>query len=59
MVEILNLDIKESKKEEFFQNLWIGFYDAIAIKERKNKKIMIENMPKKYWKYLPEKNRKK
>lgn len=38
VVEILNLDIKESKKEEFFQNLWIGFYDAIAIKERKNKK---------------------
>ncbi len=38
--------------------LWIGFYDAIAIKERKNKKLMIENMPKKYWKYLPEKNRK-
>ena len=37
VVEILNLDIKESKKEEFFQNLWIGFYDAIAIKERKNK----------------------
>lgn len=59
VVEILNLDIKESKKEEFFQNLWIGFYDAIAIKERKNKKLMIENMPKKYWKYLPEKNRKK
>lgn len=58
MVKILNLDIKESKKEEFFQNLWIGFYDAIAIKERKNKKLMIENMPKKYWKYLPEKNRK-
>lgn len=58
VVEILNLDIKESKKEEFFQNLWIGFYDAIAIKERKNKKLMIENMPKKYWKYLPEKNRK-
>lgn len=59
VVEILNLDIKESKKEEFFQNLWIGFYDAIAIKERKNKKRMIENMPKKYWKNLPEKNRKK
>lgn len=58
VVEILNIDIKESKKEEFFQNLWIGFYDAIAIKERKNKKLMIENMPKKYWKYLPEKNRK-
>ncbi len=57
VVEILNLDIEESDQEKFFQNLWIGFYDAISIKERKNKKLMISNMPKKYWKYLPEKNR--
>lgn len=59
VVEILNLDIEESDQEKFFQNLWIGFYDAISIKERKNKKLMISNMPKKYWKYLPEKNRRK
>ncbi|MDU2201957.1 MAG: TIGR03915 family putative DNA repair protein [Anaerococcus hydrogenalis] len=59
VVEILNLDIEESDQEKFFQNLWIGFYDAISIKERKNKKLMISNMPKKYWKYLPEKNRRR
>ena len=59
VVEVLNINIEESDKEKFFQNLWLGFYDAIAIKERKNKKLMIGNMPKKYWKYLPEKNRKK
>lgn len=59
VVEVLNINIEESDKEKFFQNLWLGFYDAIAIKERKNKKLMIGNMPKKYWKYLPEKNSKK
>lgn len=57
VVEILNLSIEESDQEKFFKDLWIGFYDAISIKERKNKKLMISNMPKKYWKYLPEKNR--
>ena len=46
VVEVLNLDIEESDQEKFFQNLWIGFYDAISIKERKNKKLMISNMPK-------------
>lgn len=59
VVEVLNLDIEESDQEKIFQNLWVGFYDAISIKERKNKKLMISNMPKKYWKYLPEKNRRR
>ena len=57
VVDIVNLDIKDSDEEEFFKSLWLGFYDAIAIKERENKKLMISNMPKRYWKYLPEKNR--
>lgn len=39
-----------------FKDAWRGFYDAIGIDERKNKKLMQANMPKKYWKYLPEKN---
>ncbi|MDY3006352.1 TIGR03915 family putative DNA repair protein [Anaerococcus sp. AGMB00486] len=56
VVDILDLDIEESDREKFFKSLWIGFYDTIAIKERVNKKLMISNMPKKYWKYLPEKN---
>lgn len=59
IVDILDLNIEETEEEKFFQNLWIKFYDAIAIKERANKKLMISNMPKKYWKYLPEKNKPK
>lgn len=56
-VEILEMEAVESAREEIFREAWIGFYDAIGIEERKNHKLMISNMPKKYWKYLPEKNR--
>ena len=57
LVDIVDLDIRESDEEKFFQDLWKGFYDAIAIKERANEKLMISNMPKKYWKYLPERQK--
>lgn len=56
-VEILEMDGIDSKDEELFRDAWLGFYDAIGIEERKNHRLMISNMPKKYWKFLPEKNR--
>ena len=46
----------DSRDEEIFKDAWVGFYNAIGINERKNHKLMVSNMPKKYWKYLPEKN---
>lgn len=58
LLGVVKLDIEEADEEKFFKDLWISFYDAISIKNRENKKLMIANMPKKYWKYLPEKNRK-
>ena len=54
-VEILEMDAVDSDDEKVFRNAWVGFYDAIGIDERKNHKLMVSNMPKKYWKYLPEK----
>lgn len=59
IVDIIDLNIEETEEEKFFQDLWVKFYDTISIKERANKKLMISNMPKKYWKYLPEKNKPK
>lgn len=56
-VEILEMDAIDSEEEKIFKDAWLGFYDAIGIKERKNQKLMVSNMPKKYWKFLPEKNR--
>lgn len=45
------------KIEDNYVELWRVFYDAIAIKERKNGKLRTKNMPKKYWNNLPEINR--
>lgn len=49
------MDAIETDEEKIFKEAWIGFYNAIGIDERKNYKLMVSNMPKKYWKYLPEK----
>lgn len=55
-VEILEMNAEDSDKEAIFKDAWRGFYEAIGIDERKNEKLMQANMPKKYWKFLPEKN---
>ena len=37
-----------------FQDLWLSYYDAINIEERRNIRQMTRLMPRKYWQYLPE-----
>lgn len=44
--------------EPFYCQLWQVYYDAINIKERKNHRQMKHFMPRRYWKYLPEKRKK-
>lgn len=54
------IDFTEAKDfniEDEYVDLWREFYDSIGIEERKNEKLRISNMPKKYWKDLPEINR--
>lgn len=42
--------------EEFdFQKLWKDYFDSTNIKERKNMKLHVRHVPKRYWKYLSEK----
>ena len=48
---------EESDEEKMFEDCWIEFYNSVGIKERQNLKLMQNNMPKRYWKYLPEKNK--
>lgn len=55
-VEVIELTPEDSPEEEIFKEAWRKFYDAVSIKERENNKLMISNMPKKYWRYLPERN---
>jgi len=52
----MNSDIMH-QDEKLFQQLWQNYYDSINIKERKNLKVQMQFMPKRLWKYLPEKNR--
>ena len=42
--------------EKIFQDLWKTYFKAIAIKERKNPRKQVQDMPRRFWKYLTEKN---
>jgi len=41
--------------EKLFQDLWKNYFKAITIKERINPKLHRQFMPKRFWKYLTEK----
>lgn len=43
-----------SDKEKKYQELWSTFFKTIAIKERKNSRLQMQYMPKKYWQDLVE-----
>ena len=38
-----------------YQKLWSEYFDHTNIKERKNIKLHVQHVPKRYWKYLTEK----
>jgi probable DNA metabolism protein len=42
-------------KEEMYQELWQQYFKSVNIAARKNTKLHLQHMPKRYWKYLPEK----
>ena len=44
-----------SKNEDAFLSLWQNYYRTVAIKERKNTRLMKNFMPVRYWKFMPEK----
>jgi len=48
------LDIHLSENEEYIQEIFKAYYQTITIKERKNKKLMLGFMPKRYHKHIPE-----
>lgn len=54
-LELKKLNYKITEREQFFEEAWQDFYKSIAIAERQNEKLMISNMPKRYWRYLIEK----
>lgn len=41
--------------EDLYSDLWKRYFDAVNIKERKNLKLHLQHVPRRYWKYLNEK----
>lgn len=50
------INIQYSEDESYYQQLWQGFFNSIAIENRKNPRLQRQFMPKRYWKYLVEKD---
>ncbi len=48
--------INNTIQEKQYQGLWQGFFRSITIKNRENPKLQRRFMPKRYWKYLIEKD---
>lgn len=44
-----------AEDEPLYQHLWQQYFESVNIKARKNMKLHIQHMPKRYWKYLIEK----
>jgi probable DNA metabolism protein len=44
-----------AEDEKLFQKLWKQYYHSICIQERKNDKVHRQHLPRRFWKYLPEK----
>ena len=45
-----------SHDDQLLQNLWRTYFKAICIKERMNPRKQLQDMPRRYWKYMTEKN---
>ncbi len=43
-----------NEEEAYYQGLWKTYFDNINIKDRKNLKLQLQHMPRRFWKYLPE-----
>ena len=52
--DIIKLNLDLSIEEENIEKLWKTFFNTIGIKERENKKVQMNFMPKKYWDYIIE-----
>jgi probable DNA metabolism protein len=47
--------IDNAADEELYKKLWQVYFDFVNIPERRNPKLHLRHMPKRYWKYLSEK----
>lgn len=45
-----------AQDEKLFQEMWKSYFKALTIKERLNPKLQRQHMPRRFWKFLPEKD---
>ena len=45
-----------NEKEGLYANLWKDYFKSTNIESRKNTKLHVQHVPKRYWKYLTEKD---
>jgi len=50
------IEIHLDEEESRYSDLWKNYFESVNIKERKNTKLHVQSLPKRYWKYLNEKN---
>jgi len=50
-----SLEIDLDPKEKEFQHLWKTYFKSTTIESRQNLKLHLRHVPKRYWKYLTEK----
>lgn len=50
-----NVAASFNKDEEVYQHLWRNYFKGVNIASRKNTKLHIRHIPKRYWKHLTEK----
>lgn len=51
----LPADIVFDPEEKLYQELWKNYFKSVNIPVRKNRKLHLRHIPKRYWKYLVEK----
>lgn len=54
-LDIKNYNEKFHEEEKNYQTLWQRYFTKTNILERKNTKLHVQHVPKRYWKYLTEK----
>lgn len=54
-IETLAESKQSDTQEDCYQQLWVDYFNSINIHERKNIKLHLRHMPKRYWRYLTEK----
>ncbi len=50
-----NIAFLLDEKEQYYQHLWQQYFSSANIEARKNLKLHLQHMPKRYWNFLPEK----